>query len=312
MGKTVTKISLVFMSIAMLCILFPTVSLAKDVIDISQKTSLGINYVIEGASFEIYQIGKVNGDGSFEISEMYEKYGVSIDPDNIEKSAATLAAYIKKDSIQPNATTVSDVNGYASFNNLDTGVYLVLSERIKKDNIYYNPSAVVVTLPFILESRYVYDAIADMKYETEEEIIQLIDYKVMKVWDDENSIERPDKINIVLLRDGEEYDTVELNQNNNWQYTFKDLSNEYIWDVVEEKVPENYKVTIEKENNIVILTNTKDKKSEEPDKPSNPDNINKAPDTGQLWWPVPILSLGGLFLVIAGVIQRKKEEVNEA
>lgn len=312
MRKALTKIGLVFMSIIMLCILFPTVSLAHDVVDTSQKASLGINYVIEGVPFQLYQIGKVNGDGSFEINELYAKYGVSIDAENIEKSAAALSAYIKKDKIQPNSETVSDDNGYAVFNDLDTGVYLVLSNRIKKDNIYYNPSAVVVTLPFISESQYVYNSIVDMKFEMEEEIDLPIDIKVIKVWEDANDDKRPNGIKVILLRDGEVYDTVELNQNNSWQYTWENLSNEYSWDIIEEKVPENYNVTVEREGNTVILTNKKDDKQDDSSKPSNPDNSEKAPNTGQLYWPIPILAFSGLFLVVIGLFQRKKEEANEA
>lgn len=40
-----------------------------------------------------------------------------------------------------------------------------------------------------------------------------------------------------------------------------------------------------------------------PDNP--PDTPNKLPQTGQLWWPVPVLLFSGIVCVLVGVIRRK-------
>ncbi len=39
-----------------------------------------------------------------------------------------------------------------------------------------------------------------------------------------------------------------------------------------------------------------------------PPDEPKLPDTGQLWWPVPLLSLAGLVFVMFGIISRKSED----
>lgn len=33
--------------------------------------------------------------------------------------------------------------------------------------------------------------------------------------------------------------------------------------------------------------------------------LGDLPQTGQLWWPVPILAIAGLMLMIAGIIRRR-------
>ncbi len=49
--------------------------------------------------------------------------------------------------------------------------------------------------------------------------------KVTKAWDDGDDVQgkRPDSVTVTLLRDGESYATVELNDDNDWTYTFEDL-----------------------------------------------------------------------------------------
>lgn len=57
-----------------------------------------------------------------------------------------------------------------------------------------------------------------------------IERKVLKVWrDDGNEEKRPEQIVVQLLRDGEVYDTVTLSNDNNWRYTWPELSADHHW-----------------------------------------------------------------------------------
>ncbi len=97
--------------------------------------------------------------------------------------------------------------------------------------------------------------------------------RVVKIWEDENNQDgiRPNKITIVLLKNGEEYDNVELNSNNNWQYTFSNLpekeNNELIeYSVKELEQIEGYTSMIVKNNNSnsipeYIITNKHETKT---------------------------------------------------
>lgn len=48
-----------------------------------------------------------------------------------------------------------------------------------------------------------------------------------------------------------------------------------------------------------------------PDDGITPNDSEKLPQTGQLWWPVPILSVLGLLLLVYGIDRRRKERENE-
>ncbi len=56
---------------------------------------------------------------------------------------------------------------------------------------------------------------------------------------------------------------------------------------------------IVKDGKIFTITNTCNR----PDTPKG----GKLPQTGQLWWPVPVLLLAGLVLVIVGLLRRKED-----
>lgn len=61
---------------------------------------------------------------------------------------------------------------------------------------------------------------------------------------------------VQLLRDGEVYDTVTLSSDNNWRYTWPELSADHHWQVVEHRTPEDYTVLIEREGITFVMTNT--------------------------------------------------------
>ena len=62
-----------------------------------------------------------------------------------------------------------------------------------------------------------------------ETVIPLIKITVNKVWNDDNDRDgiRPETLSVDLYRDGEIIDTVQLNKDNNWSYTFVDLPEGY-------------------------------------------------------------------------------------
>ena len=161
--------------------------------------------------------------------------------------------------------------------------------------------------------------------------------EVLKVWkDDANPQNRPKEITVQLLQNGVVYDTVTLNASNNWRYTWDQLDNWSDWTVVEQ-TPAGYTVTVTQEGITFVITNTStsehpsettvpstspsepgtSESSTQPDTqghPDNPDEPDKPdqpnlPQTGLLWWPVPLLAAAGLICVIAGIaITRHRHE----
>lgn len=71
---------------------------------------------------------------------------------------------------------------------------------------------------------------------------------------------------------------------------------------------EDYTVLVTQEGTTFVVTNTYDEGTpENPEQPENPDQPGNPtlPQTGQLWWPVPVLVAGGLLLIVIGLLRRR-------
>ena len=97
-------------------------------------------------------------------------------------------------------------------------------------------------------------------------------------------------------------DSQVLNQENQWSYTWENLSTEAQWSVVESQVPEGYYVSTARAESTIVVTNTA--KQPVSDKKNTQDQSKKTeaklPQTGQLWWPVAVLLLAGIICIIVG------------
>lgn len=121
---------------------------------------------------------------------------------------------------------------------------------------------------------------------------------VVKRWDDAGyEQKRPETITVTLLKGGAVYDTRTIRGADGWQYTWGALprynadGTEIVWTVREDAVP-GYAVSIREAGGAFILTNTPEQQ--------------KLPQTGLLWWPVPVLAAAGLVLLILGALLKRK------
>ena len=99
------------------------------------------------------------------------------------------------------------------------------------------------------------------------------------------------------MKDGKITETVSLAKENNWKYQWYHLDASSTWKVVEKEVPSGYTVTINQDDSTFTITNKLNVPAET--KPS------KLPQTGQMWWPVGILTVTGMLVFFAGWIRRK-------
>ncbi|MBR3817477.1 MAG: Cna B-type domain-containing protein [Clostridia bacterium] len=209
----------------------------------------------------------------------------------------------------------SDINGTVVFDNLTPGIYLIVPEKNIPD--YYMPSPFVVNIPVYDKDNnvWVYDINATPKIQMYQlEDIQGTTYiSVKKVWKTEKAV--PESVSVSLLRDYKEVERVILNESNNWSYRWDNLSGNYSWSVVENEVPEDFKVSYEASENTVTIVNTYvspnlDETTISPSdddtaktEPSSPEDTTKPEEliqTGQLNWPVPVFSIVGMLLFAAG------------
>ena len=110
-----------------------------------------------------------------------------------------------------------------------------------------------------------------------------------------------------LLRDGEVYRSALLNDSNDWSYTWEGLESGHRWQVTEQDVPEGYQMSVSQDGTVFWVTNTWS--PEETPTPSTPEETPSGtlPQTGQLWWPVPLLLGAGLLLLLWGGYRHWKQ-----
>lgn len=209
------------------------------------------------------------------------------DNSGVAMEADTLLAYIKSENIEADKVVLSNSNKTV-FSGLEDGIYLVNISSVETDDYVYTFKSTLVELNGE-------DVELSIKYEKNEKA--LYDLHVIKIWKNDNVNKRPDSINALLLRDSEVYDEVILSKDNNFRYTWSRLSNEYTWDVMEKDVPSGYTLSVDREDNTIMLTNTGNWVEE--------GVVGDLPLTGQLRWPVPILVIVGVACLIIG---RKDEK----
>ena len=275
-----------------------------------------------GAEFCLYQVGQWDGKGGFHWLDSLEEK--QINWDDLENLAATLAPYAGE--LTPARTGKTGQDGKVTFSGLEAGVYLVLGEPYRVGQMTCTPSPVLISLPSGGENH----VSANVKYEeTPDTPGTTTTVKVQKVWSGQET-DRPQEITVQLLKNGAVYDTVTLNADNNWRHTWTGLSKDALWQVVEQSVPEGYTVSISKDGLTFTIINTCTPPEEpgNPDNPDNPDNPTTPPNptnpttpgssgssgskptlpqTGQLWWPVPLLACGGMLCFLAGWVKNRRD-----
>ena len=329
------KIQSMIILFLIVCVSMPVHIFAQEISQ--EKTgNLQISYICSDTTFRVYKVADISGTGSYITTDEFSKYQVELngkDKDAMRDAAETLAAYVRRDQLASYCHGTTDKQGNLTFSDLKRGLYLVIGEEHKeKGNIY-------TAMPFFAEipardenGQITYTIKAVPKYEKKPEIEKKSDYQVTKIWKDEgHGKNRPKTIVVQLLKDGEIYDEVTLNEKNNWQHTWKDLSEKNEWEVTEE-VRGAYTVSVAKEGTSFIITNTY--KNQHINKPTTSTNTitttsrgiktttarttaeykrqnttrKKLPQTGQLWWPVPVLTVSGILCILIGMVRRRDSE----
>ncbi len=367
----------------------------------SEGTSIHYQYVTDNVEFNLYRIGERKTTGELVLTGDFKDYAVLLTDTS---AAVTLDAYAQRDKLMPMISVRTDSLNKAYFNNLERGIYLISGKTVIKNNIKYMATPVLAMVSgneenniLTINGKFEMETINDNppgggttgsepdnpKDETSSTSepdrpsssaggsspTNRRDLSVLKVWMGEGT---PEAITVQILRNGDIYDEVILNSENNWRYNWKDINKTDSWTVVEKVVPQGYTVSVNKDGAVFVMTNTAKTYEEDapditentpPDIPDNPDitqdevvtpgdtadtpamtdenisegndistgtdtdsgagveesvreNITVAeggsgtepesesqylPQTGQLWWPVAVLSCAGLLFLIIGI-----------
>lgn len=279
---------------------------------------------IEGCEFQLYYVASLTETGIYVPTKAFQGYSLVFEAETIQRLAYTVESYVARDFIAPTKIATTNQWGSLVFENLPSGIYLVLASRHIQNNHAYETRPFIASLAGAPEEVQVFPKSESKPPHPTEET----SCKVLKIWDDKGFEQhRPKEIQVDLLENGTVIDTVVLNENNHWRYTWSGLNPTFRY-VVAEKNVMGYIPFIDYQGITYTITNTYQANEDPPPSnpstpPSNPSsnpqstpeppgNITpppeKLPQTGQLWWPVPLLCSLGLVFVIIGLLVRRKHE----
>lgn len=292
---------------------------AAAVLDPDRECSLTVSCSSHGTAFsdlqmDIFRVAELNADGEYQLLEPFASYPIQIhgitSQQEWQETAQTIKNYIAANHVEPYQTQKTNGNGDAIFTGLETGLYMVKGITAKNNEKTVIFRDFMVYLPTPVEDGYDYDMEAKPKFT---EYIQPEKYTVIKLWKDAGaSDQRPKSILVDIWKDGVVQESVVLNGDNNWSYSWEVTDKDGEWGVIEKNVPDGYKVSIAKNQTSFVITNSKEPATpDQPDIPHKPTpDIPKTGDTFPLLRYVIILCVSGLGLVAFAVL-RQKDKNNE-
>lgn len=304
----------IWLCICMVILLFPVHVVAAPG---NEETRLTIKYPVSRVNFRFFKVANFSEYGDFDLVSPFDIYADEIaELENLETNeeeitaetwrnlAYTLENYVVSEQICYDFIEQTSESGRIIINNIEKGLYLILGEQVVTEEKTYTPAPMLMTVPNRDEGGN-WDSQVVLEYTGKTSINDIYDeYTVQKIWvDDGKEKKRPDEIvvNLYMAKSDEPYDTVVLNEDNNWKYTWTELPNGEKWNVSEQVVPEDYKVSYQVDGSTFAITNTYDG-------PDTPTVGGRLPQTGQLWWPVPILAILGIALFAIGWARRNSED----
>lgn len=279
------------------------------------KGSISLICPAEGMEISLYHVADY--EDSFTLTGKFQNYQVSLDQkdqDGWKGVARVLEDYIGRDGIKADIVKKSGNDKIAYFENLSRGLYLATGQTIevqeKGKTMVYIPNASLIVLPDVREEDP-YHISPELKYDDKEKSEDSqTKLRALKIWKKDQKEKRPTSVTVELLRKDANgkvtvADSQILSKENGWAYTWENLSSQASWSVSEKDVPSGYTVSIRQQGSTVMVTNT----AKNPEQTENGGNNTgkpgqKLPQTGQLWWPLPLLLLAGVSCLVIGRVLR--------
>jgi len=277
-------------------------------IDVTHPASLTVFYQkdnlgFQGLEIKTFRIAEVFEDGTYKLTAPFDKYPVNIygisSQTEWKNICLTLSSFAIADALSPSYTTQTDVSGKASFESIQTGMYLTLGVSKESSDMIISFESFITLVPYPSEDgNHEYNVKAYPKPEIIIPTPEKKTHKILKQWKDTGYIDkRPENVYVDVYKSGEFAFTQTLNSENNWSYTWESEVG-IIWTAVERQIPAEYTVTVTKNGDTIILTNVYDGKEPEPGAPG---------DDGVIYRSIILMCLSGAVLVILSMKLKRSE-----
>lgn len=247
------------------------------------------NEPIVGAELSVYYVATaiLDADGNliYDYTEDFQQFDTAINDTSL---AAKLDVFVSQHGL-PSIKMTTNAKGTAMCEELPLGLYFV--KQTGEVEGFAPCTPFLVTVPNEKNGKYVYEVNASPKTE----VARLTSITIKKVWNTDASTEAADSVTVQLLKNGNVVKTAILNAQNNWQITYANMPESDAYSVKEVDVPKGFTATVKQNGYIFTVTNT-----------------STLIQTGQLMWPIPVLAIGGMFLIAAGIVLLQKKRKTNA
>ena len=217
---------------------------------------------LEGIDVAIYRVADAGeNNGSVAYTPAPEFVPAEADFTNLgnEKNillAKKLLSFAHTNNIEE-ISQMTDTSGRATFSNLSAGIYLVSQSNRESSEYVIEPYLVFVPNPNEKGDGWEYNVVAYPKTEPTKKDSEITSVSVYKIWAGTKKI--PKDILVQLYCGDIAYgNTVHLNADNSWSYTWTDLNSNEVWKVDELNVPSGFVKTVSGDSTTgFIITNTK-------------------------------------------------------
>ncbi len=311
----------------MLALLCLCPAMAIDMIDEQASCTLTVLFTPgDGAQVKLYQVASMTGFGEFtplgRFAELNENMN-GLQDGEWNELARKLLSHADAANIKPMAeATVT--KGKAVFTDLPVGLYLVTYGVYQRNNVYFITDPQLVSLPSHSNPDDPDVWNSNVTIHPKSQQIKSAPIRVQKVWVGTSTGDyQPVTIHLMVKKPGDSFsrimETVVLSEANNWRAELQTrLGAGDTWSVVEATqlsgfLTPKWDWSWDGRNINVYVTNTK-KPPYTPPKPGGPTPTPKPnyppvlPQTGLLWWPVPLLAVGGMMLFGLGWIRRRSHD----
>lgn len=134
-----SKWFIALISALLLFTVFPISAFAEDT-----TGSIAVSYPLEGTEFRLYKVAVPDGKGGFAMTEEFAEYNIDFSDESAADTLQTIVLFENNKQID---TKTSQIGGFARFENLDQGVYLIIGNPSVVDGKTYTPVPVLLSLP---------------------------------------------------------------------------------------------------------------------------------------------------------------------
>ena len=260
------------------------------------------NKTFTGQNIKLWHIADITDDAQYTLTGSFKDYPVTVTGTTSQaewnEMTVTLNSYILADGIKADYESKTDSTGLAVFSDLTAGMYLVGSVRTEQDGKYYVFESFMVAVPGVGENgSWLYNVTAKPKMSENVPSKGEVPYKVVKTWKDTgNAGKRPDSVIVEIYKDEVLQESVTLNSENNWMYSWKTVDDGSVWTVTEKNVPTEYRVGIQKNGDTFNVTNVHTSNETPP----------KTGDNSNITLYLVLMAVSGATLIVLGVAQHRR------